>query len=43
MTNLDAMLKRADMVTVHVPLADGTWASIGAESSLASCASRRCW
>jgi D-3-phosphoglycerate dehydrogenase / 2-oxoglutarate reductase len=29
-TNLDAMLKRADIVTVHVPLVDGTRGLIGA-------------
>jgi D-3-phosphoglycerate dehydrogenase / 2-oxoglutarate reductase len=30
-TNLEAMLKRADIVTVHVPLVDGTRGLIGAE------------
>ena len=30
-TNLEAMLKRADIVTVHVPLVDGTRGLIGAD------------
>jgi D-3-phosphoglycerate dehydrogenase len=30
-TNLEAMLKRADIVTIHVPLVDGTRGLIGAE------------
>jgi D-3-phosphoglycerate dehydrogenase / 2-oxoglutarate reductase len=30
-TNLEAMLKRADIVTVHVPLVDGTRGLIGSE------------
>jgi len=30
-TNLDALLKRADIVTIHVPLVDGTRGLIGAD------------